>query len=163
MASGCHISAEQYLLLKYVWKDFNFNTFRDFHNHYLKKDVLLLGDTFEKFISTSLKNYNLDPYHYSRVPGLSWNAMLKVTKVELEKISNPHMHLFIKKGVTRGISYIDKKYSKANNKYCKDYDEKNPENYIVYLDMNNLYWHEMCQYLPYGRFKWIKSTKETVN
>ena len=51
MASGCHISAEQYLLLKYVWKDFNFNTFRDFHNHYLKKDVLLLGDTFEKFIS----------------------------------------------------------------------------------------------------------------
>ena len=54
-----HISNNQYLHLKNVWNTFNFNTFRDFHNHYLKKDVLLLADVFEKFISTSLKYYNL--------------------------------------------------------------------------------------------------------
>ena len=54
-----NISDEQYLHLKSVWNTFNFNTFRDFHNHYLKKDVLLLADIFEKFICTSLKNYNL--------------------------------------------------------------------------------------------------------
>ena len=66
-----HISDEQYLHLKNVWNTFNFNTFRDFHNHYLKKDVLLLADVFEKFISTSLKYYNLDPCHYFSAPGLS--------------------------------------------------------------------------------------------
>ena len=63
-----HISNEQYLHLQNVWNTFNFNTFRDFHNHYLKKDVLLLADVFEKFISTSLKNYNLDPCHYFSAP-----------------------------------------------------------------------------------------------
>ena len=81
-----HISNDRYLHLKNVWKEFGFKTFRDFHNHYLKKDVLLLGDVFEKFISTCLKYYELDPCHYFSSTGLSWDAMLKMTKVELEKL-----------------------------------------------------------------------------
>ena len=72
-----HISNNQYLHLKLAWKEFGFKTFRDFHNHYLKKDVLLLADVSEKFISPSLKYYNLDPCHYYSAPGLSWDAMLK--------------------------------------------------------------------------------------
>ena len=68
----------------------NFNTFEDFCNHYLKKDILLLlADSFEKFISTCLKYYGLDPCHYFRAPGLSWDATLKMTKVELQKTSDP--------------------------------------------------------------------------
>ena len=58
-----HIFDEQYLHLN-VWNTFNFNIFRDFHNHYLQKDVLLLADVFEKFISTCLEYYNFDPCHY---------------------------------------------------------------------------------------------------
>ena len=84
-----HISDERYLHLKNVWNTFNFKTFKDIHNHYLKKDV------FEKFIDTCLKYYNLDPSHYFCSPGLSWDAMLKMTKVELEKISDDDIHLFI--------------------------------------------------------------------
>ena len=83
--SNGHISNEQYLHLQNVWITFNFNTFEDFHNHYLKKDILLLADVFEKFISTCLKFYELDPCHYFSAPGLSWNAMLKMTKIELKK------------------------------------------------------------------------------
>ena len=59
-----HISNDKYLHLKNVWREFGFRTFKGFHNHYLKKDVLLLADVFEKFISTCLKYYNLDPCHY---------------------------------------------------------------------------------------------------
>ena len=81
-----HISDEQYLHLKNVWNTFNFKTFKDYHNHYVKKDVFLLADVFEKFISTCLKYYGLDPCHYFSSPGLSWDAMLKMTKVELEKL-----------------------------------------------------------------------------
>ena len=129
----------------------------------LKKDVLLLADVFEKFISTSLKYYNLDPCHYLSAPGLSWDATLKMTKVELEKISNADIHLFIEKEMRGGISYINKRYSKANNKYCLDYNKIKPENFITYLNMNNLYGSTISEYLPYGRFKWVKTTNETVN
>ena len=66
--SNGHISDEQYLHLQNVWKIFNFNTFEDFHNHYLKKNILLLVDSFEKFISTCLKYYGLDPCHYFSAP-----------------------------------------------------------------------------------------------
>ena len=129
----------------------------------LKKDVLLLADVFEKFISTSLKYYNLDPCHYFSAPGLSWDAMLKMTKVELEKISDADMHLFIEKCMRGGISYINKRFSKANNEYCPDYDRTKPEKYITYLDMNNLYGGAMSEYLPYGGFKWVKVNNKTVN
>ena len=81
--SNGHISNEQDLHLKNVWNIFNFNTFEDFHNHYLKKYVLLLVDVFEKFIFRCLKYYDLDPCHYFSAPGLSWNAMLKMTGVAL--------------------------------------------------------------------------------
>ena len=82
-----------------MWKEFEFKNFRDFHNHYLKKDVLLLTDIFEKFPDTRLKYHGLDPCHYFSSPALSWDAMLKMTKVELEKNSNADMHLFIEKGM----------------------------------------------------------------
>ena len=72
-----------------------------FHNHYLKKDVLFLADVFEKFVSTSLKYYNLDPCHYFSAPGLSWDAILNMTKVELEKINDPEKHLFIERRYER--------------------------------------------------------------
>ena len=88
----------------------------DYDDHYLKKDVLLLVDVFEKFIATCLKYYGLNPCHYFSSPGLSWDAMLKNTGVKLEKISDIDNYLFIEKGLWGGISYIAKRYAKANNK-----------------------------------------------
>ena len=151
-----HISDERYLHLKNVWNTFNFKAFKDIHNHYLKKDV------FEKFIDTCLKYYNLDPSHYFCSPGLSWDAMLKMTKVELEKISDADIHLFIERGMRGGISFVSKRYSKANNEFCPDYDESKEKVYIKYLDMNNLYGKAMSEYLPYGGFKWLEVNNETT-
>ena len=54
----------------------------DYHDHYMKKDVLLLADVFEKFIDTYLKFYKPDPCHYFSSPGLSWDVMLKMTRIE---------------------------------------------------------------------------------
>ena len=73
--------------------------FEDFHNHYLKKDVLLLADVFGKFIFKCLKYYGLDPCYYSSAPGLSWDAMLKMTGVTLEKISDPDKYMFFEQGM----------------------------------------------------------------
>ena len=105
------ISDEQYLRLQNVWNTFNFNTFKDFHDHFLKKDVLLLADLFEKSIPTYLKYYGLDSCHYFSAPGLSWDAMLNMTKIELEKIKDPDKYMFFEQGMRGGVSYINKRYS----------------------------------------------------
>ena len=129
----------------------------DYHDHYLKKDVLLLADIFEKFIDTCLTLYGLDCCHYFSSPGLSWDVMLKMTGVKWEKISDIDKYLFIEKGLGGGISYISKRYVKTNNKYMNDYDSKKLTKFITYLDMNNLYDWGLSGYLPYGGFKWLKN------
>ena len=126
----------------------------DYHDHYLKKDVLLLADVYEKFIDTCLKYYGLDPCHYFSFPGLRWDAMLKMTGIELEKISDIDQYFFVEKGSRGGISYTSKRHSKANNEYCPDYDKNKPSTFISYLDMNNLYGWTMNEYLPYCGFEY---------
>ena len=120
----------------------------------------MLADVFEKFIYTCLKYYELDPCHCFSSPGLSWDATLKMTGVKLEKISDIHQYLFIEKETRGGISYIAKRYAKANNKYMCDYDSNKQSTFITYLDKNNLYGWSMSEYLPYGQFKWLKNIDE---
>ena len=150
-----HISDEQYKHAQNVWDTFNLKTMGDYHDLYLKSDILLLADVFENFRKTCLQYYKLDPCHYFTSPGLSWDAMLKMTDIKLELITDIDMYQFIEKGLRGGVSYIANRYGKANNKYMKEYDEKAPSKYIMYLDANNLYGWAMSQYLPTGNFKWL--------
>ena len=76
-----------------------------------------------------------------------------MTGIELELISENDMYLFVEKGIRGGISYIAKRFSKANNKYMKYYDDKKTSKFIIYLDANNIYGWAMSQYLPYTGFK----------
>ena len=99
-----------------VWNTLKRKKMCDYHDLYVKRDVLLLA-AFEKFIDMCLKYYRLDLCHYFSSPGLSWDAMLKMTRIELELISDLDMYLFIEKGMRGDISYIAKRFSKANNKY----------------------------------------------
>ena len=122
-----------------VWNTFKCKTIRDYHDLYLKSDVLLLSDVFENFRKTCLKHYNLDPAHYYTSPGLAWDACLKETGQELQLLHDYDMLMMFEKGVRGGISHISKRYAEANNKYMKDYDPDEPSTYIQYLDANNLY------------------------
>ena len=105
---------------------------------------------FEKFFNTCLDYYGLDPCHYFSSPGLSWDAMLKMTRLQLDLISDIDMHLLIEKGMRGGISYIAKRHSKANDKYLECYDSSKKSKYITYFDANNLCDWAMSQYLPYS-------------
>ena len=158
--SDGHISFKDYLTCEKIWDKFDMKYMGDYHDNYLKKDVLLLADVFEKFISTCLKCYGLGSCHYFSSPGLSWDAMLKMTGVKLEKISDIGMYLFIEKGLTGGVSYIAKRHAKGNNKYTGGYDPKKPLTFITYLDMNKLYGWAMSEYLPYGGPEWLKIVDE---
>lgn len=150
-----HISNEDYEHAQNVWNKFSLKNMGDYHNLYLKSDILLLADVIENFRNTCLEYYKLDPCHYFTSPGLSWDAMLKMTNIKLELMTDIDMFQFIEKGLPGGISYIANRYSKANNKYMKEYYENKPSKYIMYLDANNLYGWAMSQYLPTGGFKWM--------
>ena len=150
-----HISNEDYKHAQNVWETFMLNNIGEYHDLYLQSDVLLLADVFENFRRTCLEYYKLDPCHYFKSPGLSWDAMLKMTDIKLELMTDIDMFQYIEKGMRGGISYIANRYGKANNKYMKEYDEMAPSKYIMYLDANNLYGWAMSQYLPTGGFRWM--------
>ena len=124
--------------------------------------VLILADVFESFRKVCLDNYKLDQAWYYTSPGLSWDAMLKLKKMELELLTDPNMYLMIEKGIRGGVSMISTRYSKAKNPFMGDkYDSKSTK-YITYLDANNLYGWAMSKPLPVCVFKWMNE-EELVN
>ena len=145
-----------------VWKTFKMKTLKEYHEVYNITDVLLLADVFENFRDLCLKNYGLDPVYYYTAPGLAWDAMLKMTKINLELLSDVDKLLMIEKGIRGGISIISNRYGKANNKYMKDYNKKEASKYLMYVDANNLYGCAMSQKLPVHSFKWM-TNKEIEN
>ena len=136
-----------------------FGTIEDYHNLYLKSDVLLLADVFEKFRYTSFKYFNIDPTHCCTLPSFGQQCMLKKTKVVLDDIYEIDMHIIYENGIRGGISSIMKRYAVANNKYLNTYNHDNEESFIVYIDKNSLYPQAMKDFLPYADFQ----QKENVN
>ena len=134
-------------------------TIKDYHDLCLKCDVLLLADVFENFIN--LKHYGLCPSHYLSTLGLIWDAMLKMTKIKPEHITDSDMFMLFEKGTRGGISYISNRYSKANKKYLKSYGPKQKSKHIIYLD--NLYGYAMTIFFARSGFKWIDPKELGLN
>jgi len=147
------ISEEDYAHAHNVFKQFGCHSLGDYHDLYVKSDVLLLADVFENFREICLNYYKLDPAHFYTAPGLSWAACLKMAKVELELLTDVDMHLFIEDGLRGGISVICNRYSMA--KYLPNYRQHEESKYIIYLDANNLYGWAMSQPLPMDSFDWL--------
>ena len=156
--SGKGITNKNYKHACNVWKTFKMETFKDYHKLYNVTDVLLLADVFENFRNLCLKIYGLDPVYYYTAPGLSWDACLKITGVNLELLSKSNMLLMFEKGIRGGISMISNRYGEANNKYMgKRYNKNKLSKYLMYLDANNLYGCAMSEKLPTHGFKWLSS------
>ena len=135
-----------------VWKEFGLKDLGEYHNLYLKTDVILLGNVFEEFRKVCLKNYGLDPAHFYTAPGLAWKACLKKTKIRLELSFDPDMLLMFEREI-RGITQSVNRWAKANNPYMgSEFDPDEKTNYLQYLDTNNLYGWAMSQPLRTGGF-----------
>ena len=153
------VTDDDYAHANTVWSSFNMRTFGEYHDLYLKTDVLLLADVFENFRNMSLQYYELDPCNMYTAAGLAWNAMLKMTNVRLELLTDIDQHLYIEESVRGGVAMIPHRYCKANNPYVPDYDANKPHNYIMYLDCTNLYGTAMTQNLPISDFRWLDNNE----
>ncbi len=177
------ISQEEYEHAQNVYNKLNCKTFKDYHMIYLKCDVLLLADIFQNFRKTCLEYYKLEPLNYITSPGLSNDAMLLTTGIELELISDAKVLDIIERQKRGGLCFVgSKRHVKVNNKYTRhfkttgkwlnEYNHQHPEkpikvngdvrpddNYIIYLDANNLYGWAMSQYLPYKNIRLNKDIK----
>ena len=159
--NDCGVSEEEYEHAKIIWKEFEIKNLGEYHDLYLKTDVLLLADVFEEFRNICMENYSLDPAWYYTSPGLSWDALLKHSKVKLELLTDPDMLLMFEKGIRGGISMISNRHGRANNKYMKEkFDSSQPSKFVPYLDANNLYGWAMMKPLPVGDFHWM--TKDEI-
>jgi len=129
--SGKGITDEEYAHTQEVSETFGCQTMGAYHDLYVATDVVLLADVFENFRKVCQEKYGLDPIHYYSAPGLSWDALLKKTGVELELLTDLDMHLFIEQGKRGGISMVGKRYTKANNLLVEGYNPAELTNYIT--------------------------------
>ena len=152
------ISQEDYHHAQKVWKTFGCKNLGEYHDLYLKIDVLSLADVWTEFRKMSMEYYEIDPSHYVSAPSLSWDGMLKMTGVRIELFTDMAMHDFTEKAKRGGISMACQRYFKANNpKMGEAYDPSKPTSWISYVDATNLYGHSMSQYLPIGNYQWEAS------
>lgn len=176
------ITDEEYEHAQDVWNTYNCETFKDYHDLYLKTDVLLLADAFENFRNFFLKHHKIDPCYCFSAPGLTWQCGLKYTGIELELLTDPDMLLMFEKGIRGGFSgVLGPRHVKAFNKYTIIIDDKEAldcikklkegeelndlqkEQFLLYLDANNLYGWAMSQKLPTGDFKWEEDLDYYLN
>ena len=133
------ITGADYAHRKRGCKDFEIKNLGEYHDLYVQSDTLLIADVFQNFRNMCLEVYEFDPAKFLSAPGLAWQAGLKNTKVKLDLLTDLDMLIMVEKGIGERICHSVYRYTKANNKYMKDYDKNKELSYIQYWDVNNLY------------------------
>ena len=111
------VNEEDYEHAHRVWNEFGINNLGEYHDLYVRTDVILLSNIFEAFRKVCLDNYGLDPAHFYMAPVLAWKACLKKTKIRLELLLDPDMLLMFERGIRGGITQSVHRWAKANNPY----------------------------------------------
>ena len=108
---------DDYNKAKQVWKHFDIKNMGEYHDLSLKTDVLLLTDVFENFRDMCLSYYGLDPVYYYTLPNFAFDAMLKLTGIEMDLVYDQEMYEMIEAGLRGGMTQTTCKKVEANNKY----------------------------------------------
>ena len=99
-----NVSDDDYEHAQSVWKEFRIRNLGEYHNLYLRTNVILPVNVFEAFRDTCLEHYSLDPAHFYTSSGLAWKACLKKTGIRLELLTDPDILLMFEHGIRGGIT-----------------------------------------------------------
>ena len=128
---------------KEIIEIFNIKDGKELIELYLKSDVILLADVFEKFIKISVEEFGINALYCVSLPGYTWQCGMKYTDINLQTLQDKEMILLLENNIRGGISSV------MSDRYIKSDENKK----ILYIDANNLYGHSMSQYLPYDEIK----------
>ena len=126
-----------------IIKIFNIKNGKELTELYLKSDVILLADVFEKFIKISVEEYGINRLYCVSLPSYTWHCGLKYTGINLQTLQDKDMILLLENNIRGGISSV------MGDRYIKSDENKK----ILYIDANNLYGHSMSEYLPYDEIE----------
>ncbi|KAL5269338.1 hypothetical protein ACHWQZ_G002978 [Mnemiopsis leidyi] len=155
------LSDDDYQKLLKICRVFNITTLGELHDLYLRVDVLILACVFEDYRRLGLEMFAIDPAYYISSPSYSFDAMLHLTNVELELLTDEDMYEFFEKGMRGGCSTVFKRLVTANNQGLKRYNNRVPQSSIFYTDCNNLYGYCMQMKLPHKDFSWLNEQEIT--
>lgn len=108
LLTGEDISEEDYSRVKKFWQTFKIKDLGCYQSTYNRIDTCQLADVFENYRTLTMEQYKLDPLHFFSGPGLSWEAGLLMTGVELDLITDIDMQLMIESGIRGGTSMVSK-------------------------------------------------------
>lgn len=142
-----------------IWNTFRCENFQSFLEVYLSCDVLALADLFERYRNMGMRQFSLDPVFFFSASHYSWNCMLKFTGAQIELIQDTEMWHWVRSAVRGGLTYVVRRYMKANLPHLPDYREEEASTQLCYLDCRGLYSYCLRRPLPLGNYKWLSEKK----
>ena len=143
--TGKSITPQEYQHAQNVWQTYKIKSMSEYTNFYCMLDVILLAECFLAFRDAMFRAFSLDPAQCLTLSMYSYNAMLYVTKAEIQLLSDPKMYTMIQKGIRGGVSFINERFVKREPRQTE----------LIYLDAVNLYGLCQSQKLPIGDFKFL--------
>ena len=128
------VADADYAHAKRVFKDFEIKNLGEYRGLYIQSTAILLAAVYENFRDICIKIYELDPGKILSAHGLPRQTALKKTKVKLDLLTDIDMLSMVEKVIRGGICHPIYRYTKANNKYMKDYDKNKESSYIQHWD-----------------------------
>jgi hypothetical protein len=123
----------------------------------LKTDAFLLSDICENFRDVSMTNYFLDPAHYLTTLSLTWDACLKLTKVESELITDSEIILFLRERNAKWHSDDQQPFCAGQQSPSESRGLRQHSAAFLHILSGRLYLYgwAMSQYIPVGDFRFL--------
>nr|XP_018905008.1 PREDICTED: uncharacterized protein LOC109035731 [Bemisia tabaci] len=149
------ITEEQYNYAFEFYKAAGCRNIGEFSDIYNLLDTLLLSDLFENFRYKLHKEFRLDVANYLSLPHFSYDAMLYVSQIKIELMTDINQINFVSHGIRGGVANCIKKFSEAKNKYLGDDVDPADSTFIALFDAVSLYSWSLQEPVPTGNFKFL--------
>ena len=155
LTKSIEVTKEQHNSALGVYNGFKCNNLGDYYDIFLRTDVFLLADIFQKFRGVCMQVNKLDPAHFYSAPNLSWDAMLITIGVKLELLQDIDQLLFLEKGIRGGIKGLGAlRHFEANNKFLGNFNSNQESTFGVFFDVTSLYAGTMQKEMEVGEYEW---------